>query len=50
MWKREDLSGDGTHPSETGRDKVARLLVDFCKTDPLARGWFTGGTAKGDDK
>jgi hypothetical protein len=42
LWKREDLAGDGTHPSDSGRDKVARLLLDFCKTDPLARPWFVG--------
>ncbi len=42
IWKREDLGGDGTHPSESGRNKVARLLLDFFKGDPLARSWFTG--------
>lgn len=36
-----DLSPrDGTHPSESGRIKVARLLLDFLKTDPTARTWF----------
>jgi hypothetical protein len=39
-WKREDLGGDGTHPSQFGRDKVARLLLSFCKEKPLARSWF----------
>lgn len=37
---REDFAADGTHPSEVGRDKVARQLLDFCKTDPLAKSWF----------
>jgi hypothetical protein len=39
-WPREDLAGDGTHPSQTGREKVARLLLDFFKTDETAKPWF----------
>jgi hypothetical protein len=40
-WKREDLGGDGTHPSPTsGREKVARLLLTFVKADPTAKVWF----------
>jgi hypothetical protein len=42
VWKREDLAGDGTHPSESGRQKVADLLLKFFKEDPLARTWFVG--------
>jgi len=42
VWKREDLREDGTHPSQSGKDKVARMILDFCKTDPLAKPWFTG--------
>lgn len=42
VWLREDLSGDGVHPSNSGREKVAKLLLDFCKTNPLAAPWFTG--------
>lgn len=44
-WPRSDLGPDGTHPSNSGREKVARLILDFCKTDPLAAPWF-GGSAK----
>jgi hypothetical protein len=40
VWKREDLAGDGTHPSQSGREKVAHLLLEFFKTDPLARSWL----------
>lgn len=40
VWKREDLANDGTHPSLSGREKVAGLLLKFFKTDPLARSWF----------
>ena len=40
-WTRNDLTPrDGTHPSPAGRQKVAELLLKFCKNDPLARGWF----------
>lgn len=40
VWKREDLAGDGTHPSRPGQEKVARLLLDFFKSDPRAESWF----------
>jgi hypothetical protein len=40
IWTRDDLAGDGTHPSQSGREKVARMLLEFFKTDPLARTWF----------
>jgi hypothetical protein len=42
VWVREDLiEKDGTHPSvASGRAKVAGLLLNFCKTDPNAKGWF----------
>ena len=35
-----DLGPDGTHPSSSGREKVARLLLDFLKKDPTSRPWF----------
>jgi hypothetical protein len=40
IWKREDVGPDGTHPSMLGREKVARLLMDFLKKDPTSRPWF----------
>jgi hypothetical protein len=40
IWKRDDIANDGTHPSAAGREKVATLLLEFFKTDPLARPWF----------
>ena len=45
VWNREDLAGDGTHPSASGRQKVATLLLEFFTTDPTARPWFTGKQA-----
>lgn len=40
VWKREDLGGDGTHPSESGRRKVAELLLKFSKTNANVKSWF----------
>jgi hypothetical protein len=40
VYRREDLGPDGTHPSISGRAKVAKQLLDFLKKDPSARAWF----------
>jgi hypothetical protein len=40
VWERKDLAGDGTHPSDTGRKKVADLLLKFFTMDANARTWF----------
>jgi len=40
VWTREDLGPDGTHPSPSGRQKVADMLLTFFKTDPNAKRWF----------
>jgi hypothetical protein len=40
VYLRDDLAGDGTHPSNAGREKVAQLMLSFYKTDPLAKSWF----------
>ena len=42
VWAPGDFAADGVHPAASGREKVARLLLDFVTTDPLARPWFTG--------
>ena len=39
-YSREDLGADGTHPSDSGRVKVARQLLEFLKTEPTAKTWF----------
>jgi hypothetical protein len=39
-YAQDDLGQDGTHPSPSGRQKVAKLLLDFFKTDSTARTWF----------
>ncbi|MBI2302168.1 MAG: hypothetical protein HYU66_24970 [Armatimonadetes bacterium] len=41
QWLADDLrAADGTHPSDTGKQKVAKLLLDFCRQDPTARMWY----------
>lgn len=40
VWTREDFAGDGTHPSESGRKKVAEQLLKFFKNDSNTRTWF----------
>ncbi|MCA8986413.1 MAG: hypothetical protein KDA78_02145 [Planctomycetaceae bacterium] len=39
-WERSDFVNDGTHPSDSGRQKVAEQLLSFFKNDPYARTWF----------
>lgn len=39
-WECEDVRRDGTHPSPAGAAKVARLLLQFFKSDPTAKSWF----------
>ena len=39
-YSRDDLREDGTHPSEQGREKVARLMLEFFATDEFAKPWF----------
>ncbi len=39
-WQCSDFGADGTHPSSSGQDKVAGLLLDFMKSDPTATPWF----------
>jgi hypothetical protein len=40
VWQRKDLAEDGVHPSTIGRQKVAKLLLEFFKNDAGARNWF----------
>jgi hypothetical protein len=38
-WVPEDMVQDCTHPSDQGREKVARLLMEFFKNDSTTS-WF----------
>jgi hypothetical protein len=40
VWACEDVGQDGTHPSRTGAQKVANLLLQFFRNDPTARPWY----------
>ncbi len=40
VWERADFGGDGVHPSDSGRAKVARMLLGFFTSSPYARPWF----------
>ncbi|MGI8618389.1 MAG: hypothetical protein ACR2L6_04780 [Gemmatimonadaceae bacterium] len=42
-YAREDLVADGTHPSQSGEQKVGRLLLDFFKGSPYTSCWFLAG-------
>jgi hypothetical protein len=41
-WTCTDVGPDGTHPSPSGRTKVADLLWTFFSTNRTSRGWFRG--------
>ncbi len=40
-WSRSDLEpGDGTHPAQSGEQKVGAMLLAFLKQEPTASSWF----------
>ena len=39
-WEPRNFAGDGVHPSVTGREKVARQLLEFYAGNALAKSWF----------
>jgi hypothetical protein len=40
-WQCADFTAnDGTHPSTSGRQKVAQALHAFVKSDSTAKQWF----------
>jgi len=40
-WSRDDLrADDGTHPSQSGQQKVGSLLLAFFKSDATTKSWF----------
>jgi uncharacterized protein (TIGR03437 family) len=45
-WACSDVqASDGTHPSASGQQKVAAMLLDFFHTDPTARLWYVAAEA-----
>lgn len=49
IWECSDLQGDGTHPTEEGRRKVAIMLLDHFLSDPTAAPWFAKDGVEIDD-
>lgn len=39
-WARSDVEGDGTHPSQSGEQKVGGMLLSFLKQEATAKSWF----------
>ncbi len=50
IWECADFQSDGTHPSTSGRLKVAQILLRFFKTDPTTVSWFLKSTATAVEK
>ena len=40
VYNREDFREDGTHPSDSGQQKIAEQLLKFFQTDTTAKTWF----------
>lgn len=40
IWERADFAADGTHPSASGAQKVANMLLTFFRESPTSRLWF----------
>ncbi len=40
VYLRSDVGVDGLHPSASGQQKVATMLLEFFKSDSATRGWF----------
>ena len=48
-WLKADLTQDCTHPNESGKQKVANLLMDFFKSNPTTVAWFLSNNSSVDE-
>lgn len=46
VWLPSDVQSDGTHPSASGVQKVAGLLLRFFKTSPFTTCWFLAASSR----
>ena len=44
-WACADFSADGTHPSTSGREKVAQALLAFAHSEPTMAAWYLAAPA-----
>jgi len=47
-WAQSDFAADGTHPAQSGREKVGDMLLAFFKASPFATCWFLATPPDGD--
>jgi hypothetical protein len=47
IWQRSDFDSDGTHPSQSGEQKVGSMLLNFMLKSEFTQEWFPS-TAPGD--
>jgi len=40
IWQASDFVQDGTHPSQSGQQKVGTILLAFFKISPFSKCWF----------
>ena len=49
VWLCSDLDTDGTHPSQSGEQKVGTMLLDFMLQSPFTAPWFRAACPAGPD-
>ena len=40
IWQPSNFQSDGTHPSQSGEEKVGAMLLDFMSSSPFTVPWF----------
>ena len=44
IWQQSNFQNDGTHPSQSGEEKVGTMLLDFMSNSPFTMPWFLSST------